>query len=394
MMQINRKQFKCIFNVICTIVVVSMISYWYYKYAFEDRDIGVVDYVSLEKSKDIEFPLATLCFQNPFVEERLKRNDSGINSTSYLKYLKGESQDGMFKSIDYQNVTLQLDDYFLSAKGYAWNDSDFKEINNSFSHTETFNGILGKTFTKCFSLKHELGNNHNIKMIALYYDLQKLITDWTNSISKLSFGLSKLLIGFTFNYPGQFFLADIGHMSYNYLKRWSLYRELFIDELEILERRNSRNKQCSENPPSYDKVILEKLMSSKGCTPPYLDKMDGIPVCSTVTEKIKSELVYEEAKLVDYPKACKRISKMRITKNFKSSQIAVPTKQYLVMIRYPDEVRVITQSKEVDLHSLIGNIGGYLGLFLGNFFYVYVLLRRLYNHPPFRIDYNNHQYDF
>ena len=28
-------------------------------------------------------------------------------------------------------------------------------------------------------------------------------------------------------------------------------------------------------------------------------------------------------------------------------------------------VRIITQSKEVDIHSLIGNIGGYLGLFLG-----------------------------
>ena len=32
---------------------------------------------------------------------------------------------------------------------------------------------------------------------------------------------------------------------------------------------------------------------------------------------------------------------------------------------YPREVRIITQSKEVDIHSLIGNVGGYLGLFLG-----------------------------
>ena len=36
------------------------------------------------------------------------------------------------------------------------------------------------------------------------------------------------------------------------------------------------------------------------------------------------------------------------------------------MIHYPDEFKVIMQSKEVDIHSLIGNIGGYLGLFLGN----------------------------
>ena len=29
------------------------------------------------------------------------------------------------------------------------------------------------------------------------------------------------------------------------------------------------------------------------------------------------------------------------------------------------EVKVISQSKEVDGHSLVGNIGGYIGLFLG-----------------------------
>ena len=35
------------------------------------------------------------------------------------------------------------------------------------------------------------------------------------------------------------------------------------------------------------------------------------------------------------------------------------------MINYPEEVKTITQSQDVDVHSLIGNIGGYLGLFLG-----------------------------
>ena len=29
-------------------------------------------------------------------------------------------------------------------------------------------------------------------------------------------------------------------------------------------------------------------------------------------------------------------------------------------------MKIIQQSKEVDIHSLIGNIGGYVGLFLGN----------------------------
>ena len=36
-----------------------------------------------------------------------------------------------------------------------------------------------------------------------------------------------------------------------------------------------------------------------------------------------------------------------------------------IQIVFPDKMRVISQSKEVDVHTLIGNIGGYLGLFLG-----------------------------
>ena len=34
-------------------------------------------------------------------------------------------------------------------------------------------------------------------------------------------------------------------------------------------------------------------------------------------------------------------------------------------VEYPDYARVIVQSKDVDIHALIGNIGGYVGLFLG-----------------------------
>ena len=38
---------------------------------------------------------------------------------------------------------------------------------------------------------------------------------------------------------------------------------------------------------------------------------------------------------------------------------------FLYAINYPEEIKIITQSKEVDGNSLIGNIGGYIGLFLG-----------------------------
>jgi len=46
----------------------------------------------------------------------------------------------------------------------------------------------------------------------------------------------------------------------------------------------------------------------------------------------------------------------------KESNITSPA----LMINYPEKIKVITQLKSVDAHMLIGNIGGYVGLFLGN----------------------------
>ena len=55
---------------------------------------------------------------------------------------------------------------------------------------------------------------------------------------------------------------------------------------------------------------------------------------------------------------------------FTADQITFAAVQYLdslkFIYRFPEKIKVIRQIKSVDLHALIGNIGGYIGLFLGN----------------------------
>ena len=76
-------------------------------------------------------------------------------------------------------------------------------------------------------------------------------------------------------------------------------------------------------------------------------------------------LSYEKVKYFNIPKSCERIAKMMLIKRYKKKDSGNST-TWNFMIHYPDEFKVIMQSKEVDIHSLIGNIGGYLGLFLGD----------------------------
>ena len=79
-------------------------------------------------------------------------------------------------------------------------------------------------------------------------------------------------------------------------------------------------------------------------------------------KKIKeSKYDFSKARLAYYPKACQRISRLNYYRKTYVSQ-----RMWRITILDPEEVKIITQSKEVDVHSLIGNIGGYIGLFLGN----------------------------
>ena len=66
-----------------------------------------------------------------------------------------------------------------------------------------------------------------------------------------------------------------------------------------------------------------------------------------------------------YPKSCTRASKIAFHQQGGAHSKDEVSDHWDFSIIYPEEVRLITQSKEVDVHTLIGNIGGYIGLFLG-----------------------------
>ena len=67
--------------------------------------------------------------------------------------------------------------------------------------------------------------------------------------------------------------------------------------------------------------------------------------------------------------SCQRISKMSIRSLNQYKEEAnwkgLVKKPWTFIMTYPEYIRIITQSKDVDIHALIGNIGGYVGLFLG-----------------------------
>ena len=84
-----------------------------------------------------------------------------------------------------------------------------------------------------------------------------------------------------------------------------------------------------------------------------------------MTEMRISKFEYVKIRSLEYVTDCLIMSKKRL-QELRISSLKVPNSTIVFGIFFPKIIRIITLSKEVDIHALIGNIGGYLGLFLGN----------------------------
>ena len=398
---LNRKVFKLSFTILCAIVVAFMVGYWFYKYEYEDRDIGVVDYAMLEHEKDIKSPVTSLCFESPFIgnysENYTVKIRGNVTEISYRDYLAGDLFDNTHQRIDYTNVTLDLNQYFRA--GTIWwqngtsnkyfidsisriekfnyfnygvvepyldyvDDMDWEKLNETYEEdnvgsinfNETFNGFntINSLLMKCFTMQVGSEEPRNVKSISLNFDNARLLEDWQSSYRVSSY--------FVVHYPNQLFLTKEVEMQYFGI--WDdLLTVLSVEKLEILKQRNSRNRKCSKDIDNYDNIIIDELLHKTGCRPPYLHTHESFPECDTQNKIRVSKIDFQTGKRLGIPKACKRISEVRLS--LKGLALENSWNLWTIKINYPEEVKIITQSRDVDVHSLIGNIGGYLGLFLG-----------------------------
>ena len=352
---LNRRWIISCSTLVCSVIVAFMVGYWFHKFAVIDRDVGVVDYASLKDSPDFKFPGVTLCLKDPFINRKLKEIHPKITRQSYRQYLKGRHFEREFQEVNYSDVTVDLNKYFLFATESWLNESSIGNSSLSFNHVEIFNGFQYEAFLKCFFIDFDIENHRHIKGIKFYYDKNKLAEDWQDE-SEL-----KLTIFWMIHYPDQFFL---GGEFFSGDQKYHNSLSVGVKEYEILKRRNKKGHRCSEIKDGYDNMVLEEHVSRKGCLAPYLKDHMFYPRCNDSKKIWNSRMEVSASEKMDMPKACQRISRITVKNLYRANVRQRPI--WYFQIRYPKEVKIITQSKDVDIHTLIGNVGGYIGLFLGN----------------------------
>ena len=110
MANVIKNKLQIIHQMICICAVLSLTCWCLYKYNL-DEDVSIIGFETFNDDENNIYPSITLCFWNPFLNKKLKRYGVGINTTTYADFLRGKHWDDRMVHIDYDDVTVSLEDY-------------------------------------------------------------------------------------------------------------------------------------------------------------------------------------------------------------------------------------------------------------------------------------------
>ena len=104
------------FQMICIFGAGSLLLWCYSEYS-KNEDVVEVSFKKYGKDEESIYPDISLCFDHPFIEEKLKLYDTTLTNSLYAIFLMGEDFDGKWNEkvlgINYENVSLQLKDHVI-----------------------------------------------------------------------------------------------------------------------------------------------------------------------------------------------------------------------------------------------------------------------------------------
>ena len=286
-----------------------------------------------------------------------------ISQQKYLQYLTGENYYKGFDKIDFDNVTLNLLDYYLGERIWFRNgtriDDNFSSHLNElpqFAHAWVDYGEV----IKCFGIR------------VHYPGVAKVTFHFNSSIFPGGIRNNDNFKAFV-HLPNKM-LTGRSVVKFIWPKR-TIKKEYFMrfkfKQVEILRRRNKRSEPCQPDSIHYDDYLLGKHITRLGCKAPYHVRINRT-ICTSKEKMKRSSFDPFQHKHTMVP--CTSME----TIAFHYSEFNDEWKGsgwFHVTLKFPNRYKIIKMIKAVDLQTAIGNAGGYVGLFLGNIsFLIFVFI--------------------
>ena len=352
----NLKFVKYLIKVVCMLVTIIFVGHWLHRYML-DEDSSVIEVREYFDGADDVFPVMSLCFKQTFQALQSKYPDKNLSEFNYNNILIGKQYHPLVTEIDYHSVSTNISDFIL---GY---DVEFR---NGTSFTATLRNIAWKPpyytttwdswgrIVKCFGLE--------ITEKEVYYVRLFVKREIFPNMTRNSNGGFAVL----FHYPNQV-LASIKTVRRQWMKRdasTNFYMSFNLKGMGVHIQRHRKNRHnCVENWKNYDSIIMANHLRRVGCKTPDQIANDTLSVCNTKEKMKEARLHLNRLRL----RPCREIVSIDSDMGESDSTTKKLWKNWISFVfRILNPSFTVTkQRKDVDLQTLIGYIGGYIGIFTG-----------------------------
>ena len=370
---------KFCFDIVCYIATSILLINCLLMYN-ENEDVSEILYKEYNVDSQTRYPSITLCFAltpNLIKTEELKKYGNELNGSSYEAFLMGHYWNEKMLNISYEEVTESLEKYVLDAiTKEAFGDGVPPNIITGFRAT-----TLPSYFRiyKCltFDMPHQSQQKTKLASIILSNSI------FFNGIIPATDGLLSNL-----HLPDEM-LANALATKWTRKQRKNvsevLQQRFNVISMTLLRRRNKTRDIC-QHYNNFDNDYKEAIIAKVGCIPPYWKSSQRFDKCRTAEEM---QMIAKYAfkgysgssgleKIL--PKSCVELKKLLYksddadvafnliqTKNPELIITKVGNENVTnFMVTFEDAgIKEIKQVQAFGIASLVGNVGGYIGLFLG-----------------------------
>lgn len=370
-MNFARSTLLPVFNFACIAATVAMVGFWCYQYV-QDDDLSLIDYTEFEAADDL-YPVLSMCFEEPILDKKLNESHPNLNQSYYLKFLKGEIYDEKLRNIDYDNVTMNIMDY-VEDYDVVWQNGTKLTYDGSNPVARkipyvTYSGFHNRYLVKCFGTEFQMEHLKYVRRSSSVYN-QSIYQNFPNGSRPTDGRFSTF-----FHYPNQFLLSmstgkygwrstvNNGKSNYN--------MSFTIKLMEVLRRRDKRKEPCLTNWKKFDESVMTHTQERIGCRAPYQTQYrTDLPICAGKQEMQMQQAQFNLRTIITKNVTPPCVALTVIDVAYSELDWVDGSDLFTIMLKFPSQLRHITQAKDISFHSLVGNSGGYVGLFMGEYWYL------------------------
>ena len=377
------KYLKYTYYIFCVLCAILLSIWCIYQY-FLDEDLTQVNFKRFHEEKEDIYPSISLCFMNPYLPEMLGNNHkNNISFNEYLQFLQGNLWKPEILTIDYHKITLDIENYVIGydilylEKEYPihMNTDDIMKSKTGWSFPKQ---SFSEPSMKCFTVDIPSIPSEPVKLFNIRIKTSIFSNDMRPS--KLIFDNADVNAeGFLvlFHYKDQLINGQ-----YKAKKNWpsraandskSFNMVFLLQNIEVIRHRDKRRRPCKHFPYDETENVMKQIINETGCIPPYLPIRDNLSICQTQDEMKRSynslirkgNNIENKANKDDAP--CRRMGRIDYDYWEHGPYEEVKTTPYFnITFMFIDQTyREIREVQAFGLLSMFGNIGGYIGIFIG-----------------------------